>query len=181
MSKLTVLLHPQAKQALETFAPPLQTQIWQTIEQLQLKGTKTPQLAKLTGLNQMFMKPVPNHLNIVFTIADHQLKIVNVCQRDDTIANFFKQHGVQERFVQSLLEMAYAILREKHIDGAVQAPPTIRHDEASAWVSYEIHIPCAVDEVVDLTVELAQKFAETDLDSKLKDKVIVHYTSGLVN
>jgi mRNA-degrading endonuclease RelE of RelBE toxin-antitoxin system len=181
MSKPTVQLHPQAQRSLDSLAPPVQKRIWDTIEKLQTNGTKTPQITQLTGLPNVFMKRVPNHLKVVFTMDDKHLTVLNVCHRDKTLANFFKKYRVQDKFVQSLLEMAYSILRDKNLQGVPQECSTIRRDEASEWVSYEIHLPWySPKKAADLTYELALKYAETDLDRKLKDKVIVRYTSAEV-
>jgi tetratricopeptide (TPR) repeat protein len=87
---------------------------------------------------------------------------------------------VSDEAVAALLQISYAVLHDNGIYYLPERELSIEQDECYlTWITYDIEIPRSIEESVDLGVELADRFAQTELGTKLNDKVLVHYTPGL--
>jgi tetratricopeptide (TPR) repeat protein len=87
---------------------------------------------------------------------------------------------VSDEAVVELIQIAYAVLHDNGIYYIPKKTLSIEQDECYLmWIIYDFEIPRAIDESVDLGVELADRFAQTELGTTLNDKVLVHYTPGL--
>jgi len=90
------------------------------------------------------------------------------------------QSKVSDEAVAELLQIAYAVLHDNDIYYIPKRELSIEQDECYlTWITYDIEIPRSIEESVDLGVELADRFAQTELGTRLNDKVLVHYTPGL--
>ncbi|MEN8214966.1 MAG: hypothetical protein ABFS56_01015 [Pseudomonadota bacterium] len=86
---------------------------------------------------------------------------------------------VSEDAVTSLFQMAYSVLHDNNIYYIPDRELYIQQDDESVWIAFRIDVLRPVDEVVDLSVALAERFAETDLGKLLANKLVIGYESGL--
>lgn len=86
---------------------------------------------------------------------------------------------VSENAVTSLFQMAYSVLHDNGIYYIPDRKLYIQQDDESVWIAFQIDVLRPVDEVVDLSVTLAERFAETELGKPLKNKLVIGYESGL--
>lgn len=81
--------------------------------------------------------------------------------------------------VTQLFQMAYSVLHDNGIYYMPTKNLSIQRDDESIWIAFRIDILRPVDEVVDFIVELAERFAETELGKQLDNKLVIGYQSGL--
>jgi hypothetical protein len=94
--------------------------------------------------------------------------------------NLLDKSKVTDEAVAEMVQISYAVLHDNGIYYTPEREVSIEQDEwYSTWITFDIEIPGSVEESVNLTVELADKFAETNLGIRLDDKILVSYEPGL--
>jgi tetratricopeptide (TPR) repeat protein len=87
--------------------------------------------------------------------------------------------NVSEKVVISFFKIAYSVLHDNGIYYLPDRNLYLQQDDESEWIAFQIDILRPVDEVVDLSVALAERFAETDIGQLMANKLVIGYESGL--